>query len=249
MVRTVTLTRAAKAQSAARTDPQIEQDVIRELHWDQRVDQARIEVQVQKGAVLLKGAVSTYTQKVAAQDAAHRVSGVLDVVNDIKVQVDSAMERSDIEIAQAVRHALDWDVRVPSSQIRSTVADGWVTLDGDVGAWYERDAAEHAVRHLAGVRGVINAIDVDLPYVKTETIRDEIEQALERRAIREARHIEIDVRNGVVTLTGPIQSWAEREAVIGAARYTKGVRDVQDQLHFGPADNHPTARKRTEGAV
>ncbi len=245
----MTLTRPTKAQGAARTDPQIEHDVIHELNWDPRVDQRRIGVQVRTGVVLLKGAVGTYTQRVAAEDAAHRVSGVLDVVNDIKVQVDGAMERSDIEIAQAVRHALDWDVRVPSSQIRSTVADGWVRLDGDVGAWFERDAAEHAVRHLAGVRGVVNAIDVNLPYVKTETIRDEIELALERRAIRKARHIEIDVQNGVVTLTGPVQSWAEREAVIGAARYTQGVRDVQDHLHFGPGDNHPIARKRAERAV
>ena len=237
----MTATQPRKAQSAARSDRQIEQDVIRELHWDPRVDQTRIEVEANKGMVLLKGAVSTYSQRVAATQAAHRVSGVLDVVNDIKVHVDGSMDHSDIEIAHAVRHALEWDVRVPSSQLRSTVADGWVALEGEVAAWYERDAAEHAVRHLAGVRGVINTIDVNLPYVKTETIRDEIEQALERRAIREARHIEIEVRNGVVTLTGPVQSWAEREAVIGAARYTEGVRQLEDHLHFGPVDNHPTA--------
>jgi osmotically-inducible protein OsmY len=96
---------------------------------------------------------------------------------------------------------------------------------------------------------VINAIDVNLPYVKTETIRNEIEHALERRAVREARHIDIDVRNGIVTLTGPVQSWAEREAVLGAARYTQGVRQVEDRLHFGQVDDHPKQSGRAHTAV
>jgi osmotically-inducible protein OsmY len=76
------------------------------------------------------------------------------------------------------------DVIVPDTQIRSTIAQGWVTLEGEVGAWHERDAAELAIRNLPGVHGVINKIEVNLPYVKTETIHDEIEQALERRPRR-----------------------------------------------------------------
>jgi osmotically-inducible protein OsmY len=107
-----------------KTDRQIQQDVIRELNWDPRVDHAHIDVRVENGVVLLNGAVGAYAQKLAAQDAAHRVSGVLDVVSDIKVHTVGSKERSDVEIAQAVRHAFEWDASVPSSQIRSTVTDG-----------------------------------------------------------------------------------------------------------------------------
>jgi osmotically-inducible protein OsmY len=215
-----------------KTDAQVQQDVLSELKWDGRVEETDIGVEVDNGIVTLTGSVSSYAKRMAAQEAAHRVSGVLDVANDIQVQVPGGFARTDPEIAQAVRHALEWDVIVPDNQIRSTVAQGWVTLEGEVGTWHERDGAERAIRNLPGVHGVIDKIHVNLPYVKTETIQDEIEQALERRAERHARHISISVRDGEVELTGPVESWAEREAILGAARYTPGVKKVLDHLRF-----------------
>jgi osmotically-inducible protein OsmY len=159
---------------------------------------------------------------------------VLDVANDIQVHVPGSLVRTDSDIAQAVRHALEWDVVVPDTQIRSTVSQGWVTLEGEVGAWFERDAAERALRNLPGVRGVVNTIEVSLPYVKADLIQDEIEQALDRRAARHARHIAIDVRDSTVELRGPYESWAEHEAILGAARSTPGVKKVEDHLRFAP---------------
>jgi osmotically-inducible protein OsmY len=215
-----------------KTDRQVQQDVLRELKWDPRVDETDVVVEVDNGIVTLTGSVGSYAKRMAAQEAAHRVAGVLDVANDIQVHVPGSYARTDTEIAWAVRHALESDVVVPDTLIRSTVSNGWVTLEGEVGAWHERDDAERAIRNLPAVRGVVNRIDVNLPYVKTETIHDEIEQALERRAERHANHIQITVRDGTVELRGPIQSWAEREAVLGAARYTPGVKDVEDHLQF-----------------
>ena len=61
-----------------------------------------------------------------------------------------------------------------------------------------------------------------------------IQEALERRAEREARRIRVDVRDGTVTLTGPIHFWAERKSVLAAARYTPGVRAVEDRLRTEP---------------
>jgi osmotically-inducible protein OsmY len=218
--------------NVTKTDSQIQQDVLRELKWDTRVEETDVGVEVDRAVVTLTGTVSSYAKRMAAQEAAHRVAGVLDVVNDIQVHLPGGLERTDTEIAQAVRHALEWDVVIPDTQIRSTVSDGWVTLEGGVGTWHERDSAERAVRNLAGVRGVNNQIKVNLPYVKTETIRDEIEHALDRRAERHAKNIQIEIREGIVKLTGPVHSWAEREAVIGAARYTPGVVSVEDHLHL-----------------
>jgi osmotically-inducible protein OsmY len=215
-----------------RTDSQIQQDVLNELSWDTRVEETEVGVEVDDGVVTLTGNVSSYAKRTAAQEAAHHVVGVLDVVNDLQVHPIGSLERIDTDIAQAVRHALEWDVVVPDTDIRTTVAHGLVTLEGEVGTWRERDAAEQAIRNLAGVRGVVNRIEVNLPYVKTETIRDEIEQALERRAERHARRIEIDVQGDTVRLSGPVHSWADREAVYCAARYTPGVRRVDDRMHF-----------------
>jgi osmotically-inducible protein OsmY len=218
-----------------KSDRQIQQDVISELQWDSRVDATRVGVEVDGSVVTLSGDVSDYVKKMAAQDAAHRVAGVHDVVNHIQVHLPGSIQRTDTDVAQAVRHALEWDVVVPDEQIQSTVADGWVTLEGEVDTWHERDAADRAVRHLTGIRGVINKLEVNLPYVRTDDIRDEIEHALERRAERHANRIQIDVFGNTVRLSGRVASWPEREAVVGAARGTPGVRTVEDQLTIDPS--------------
>jgi hyperosmotically inducible protein len=60
------------------------------------------------------------------------------------------------------------------------------------------------------------------------------EQDLQRRAEREPKRIRVDVRDGIATLTGSVHTWAERESVVAAARFTPGVRDVQDHLRTEP---------------
>jgi osmotically-inducible protein OsmY len=222
------------AQVIKKTDTQIHHDVLEELKWDSRVDETEVGVEVDKGVVTLTGTVTSWAKRMAAEEAARRVIGVLDIANDIKIKVPGGLTRTDTEIAQAVRHALQWDVFVPDEKITSTAADGWVTLDGTVERWSERADAERAVRNLMGVRGVVNKITVTPTKPVTADVRKAIEQALERRAEREAKRIRVDVRDGVATLTGSVHSWAERKSVVAAARFTPGVRDVQDQLRTEP---------------
>lgn len=221
-------------QTIKKTDTQIHHDVLEELKWDSRVDETEVGVQVAGGVVTLTGTVTSWAKRVAAQEAARRVIGVLDVANDLKVKAAGGFSRTDTEIAQAVRQALEWDVFVPNEKITSTVTDGWVTLEGPVERSTQREAAERAVRNLMGVKMVVNKIAVTQPKAVTGDVRKAIEQALERRAEREARQIGVDVRDGTVTLTGPVHSWAERKSVLAAARFTPGVRVVEDHLRTEP---------------
>ena len=71
-----------------------------------------------------------------------------------------SLGRTDSEIARAVRLAIGGDVLVPSDQIHLTVANGLVTLEGEVDYYSERADAERAIAHLPGVRGVTNKIQV-----------------------------------------------------------------------------------------
>ncbi|MCI0660117.1 MAG: BON domain-containing protein, partial [Acidobacteria bacterium] len=107
-----------------KTDELIRDDVIAELSWDNRVRETRIGVTVSRGVVTLTGTVTSFAKKLAAQDAAHRVDGVLDVANDIQVIRSDDLALTDTDIAKAVRHTLEWDVFVPDTHIRSTVSDG-----------------------------------------------------------------------------------------------------------------------------
>ncbi len=217
-----------------KSDSQIKSDVLNELRWDSRVDETDIGVQVKEGVVTLTGSVGVYAKKIAAREAAHRVHGVLDVVDELQVKVPGVGARTDTDIARAVRDALEWDAFVPDEKITSTVSLGIVTLEGAVQTWSQRADAERVVRGLAGVRGVINQIAVAAKAVDTTRLKSDIEEALERQAEREARRIGISIKDGVVMLTGRVRSWVEKDTIDRVVGFAPGVRRVDDRLVVDP---------------
>ena len=217
------------------SDNDLKLRIMREMKWDSRVSWATINVEVHEGVATLTGSVPTYAQKTAAQDAAHRVMGVLDVANDIEVKPVNNFIRTDTDIASAVRNALAWDALVPDELIQSTVSDGWVTLEGEVDFWRERNDAERAMRRLTGVVGVINKITIRKRPVNESELRQEIESALETRADREADRLRIKVDNGAVEIWGRVHSWQERRAVLGSISHARGVTQVRDHLRIDPS--------------
>jgi osmotically-inducible protein OsmY len=224
------------AQHVAKSDSQIQREVCDELKWNTRVKETDIGVEVSIGVVTLTGTVDSWTARVAAQEAAHRVSGVLDVANDIQVKLPGSHERNDTDIARAARAALAWHALVPHERIRTTVSYGSVTLEGTVDFWSQHDDAESCVRNLTGVRQVQNLITVEpvARLVSPQAVRATIEQALERHAEHAAKHVQIAITDGRVILSGDVPSWTDRDAIEGAARGTPGVRNVDNQLRIRP---------------
>jgi osmotically-inducible protein OsmY len=160
----------ARPRPAINSDVDIQHAALRALERDTHVKATDVGVSVHVGVVTLTGMVSTYAERVAAQAAAHRVAGVLDVANDLQVRIPGMLNRTDTEIALAVRRALGWDAPVPHEHIESTVSDGWVTLTGSVDSGSQREDAERAVRKLVGVCGVINELVVQGPLSKAEDV-------------------------------------------------------------------------------
>ena len=222
--------------SKVKTDAEIQQDVLRELAWDPRVEETDVGIEVDGGVVTLTGTVATWAKRLAAQEAAHRVAGVLDIANDIVVKIPGTLLRTDTDVAQAVRRALEWDVLVPHERIQSTVSNGWVTLEGSVDSWAEREDAERAVENLAGVRGVTDRVTIRAPQPpEPDRVRVAIEDALERRADRQVKRLRIEVTPaGAVKLSGTVRSLADKRATLAAARFTPGVRTVEDHLRVNP---------------
>jgi osmotically-inducible protein OsmY len=217
-----------------RNDLELMRQVARELRWDTRIGLAPVKVDVEDAVATLTGSVSSYAQKLAAQEAAHRVVGVLDVANDIEVKSISSTAPTDTQIAQAVRRALEWDALVPNEQIRSTVSNGWVTLEGEVDYWREREDAERTILRLNGVVGVLNEITIRNRSVDPEDLREQIENALECRADREANRFRVEIHDGKVDLHGRVHSWQEKRAVLGSVRHAPGVTEVSDHLRIDP---------------
>jgi osmotically-inducible protein OsmY len=222
-------------QMTMKPDGDIQQDVACELAWDTRLSPTEIGIQVKDGIVTLTGTVDSWAKLRAAQDAAHRVASVLDVANELVVKLPDSAQRTDTEIAQAVRRALESDVRVPDRQIRTTVSRGMLTMEGEVAHWSQRSDAERAVEHLAGVSRVINRVEVNpTELASVAKARAAVDSALERQAAREAGRIQLDASGDTVSVSGTVHSWREREAVIGAVRGTQGVQEVNDHLRIEP---------------
>jgi len=174
--------------------------------------------------------------RLGAQDAAHRVAGVLDVANDIHVKLPGSSEFNDTDIARVVRNALHWDVLVPDQRIKSTVSNGVVTLKGTVDSWAEYDDAARCVKNLRGVVEVQNLLSVDPPAnpVLFTDLRASIEGALVRHAEHAAKRVNLAVAKDKVILSGDVPTWADWQAVEGAVRGTPGVRMVDNQLRIQP---------------
>lgn len=214
-------------------DTKLQHDVLAELEWDPSVDASQIGVTAKDGVVTLTGVVSSFADKMAAERAAKRVYGVRAVANDIEVKLPGGTERSDTEIAAAAVNALKWDTSVPGEAITVTVRNGWITLEGEVEWFYQKDASERAVRLLKGVKGVVNNIKVK-SRVKPGDIKDKIEEAFKRNAEIDARRITVETQDGKVILSGRVRSWAERDEAEQAAWSAPGVTAVENHITVAP---------------
>ena len=213
----------------SKTDIQLKKDIEEELRWDPMVNSAQIGVTVDKGAVSLLGAVDTYAEKWAAEDAAKRVGGVRTIAQDLVVKIQSEHKHSDLEIAEAVQSAIKWNVYIPST-VTAKVQQGAVTLEGEVTWNFQRDAATRAVRYLTGVITVYNSITLKQSQTSVAQVRGKVLAALQRQATTDAKSIDIETSGGKVTLTGHASSWQSIEDAANAAWAVPGVTQVIDQV-------------------
>jgi osmotically-inducible protein OsmY len=207
----------------------IREAVEAELRFDPLVDHTNISVRNLNGQVALNGTVPNYPQYLEAAAAAQRVAGVTEVHNHLEVVLPAGDYRDDAMLTTAANNALSLNVTVPDG-IEATASDGNLTLTGTVHYGAQRAAAERAVAGLTGVRNIKDEteiwVDADRADV-TFLVRD----ALDRSAlVADDSDVAVDTEGNTVRLIGHVRTWAEHDAVIGAAWMASGVMDVRDDL-------------------
>jgi osmotically-inducible protein OsmY len=212
-----------------KTDIQLQQDVLSELKWEPSVNAAHIGVEVKEGIVTLAGHVDSYAEKWGAEKAAQRVSGVRALAVEMDVTLPGSSQRTDADIARSAETALHWMTYIPKESIKIMVANGWITLSGEVEWNYQRETAAERVHYLMGVKGVSNQITLK-SKVSSGAIKADIEAALKRRVHVDVEKISVNVQGTNVVLTGNVHSLSERDLVRHAAWGSPGVQSVTDQL-------------------
>ena len=214
-------------------DARLRDAVMQQLEWDPAVDASGIGVTARGGAVVLTGSINTYAAKLAAERAAKRVSGVRAVANDLEVKL--AAGRTDADIAADAATMLKLHNEVPDS-VQAAVHHGHVTLTGTVDWHYQRMQAERAVRHIRGVRHVVDRIAV-VPRNTTRDMHRRITEALYRNATLDAKRIDVTVTGSVAHLKGTATSWQQRDAAERAAYDAPGITLVDNQIIVEPPND------------
>jgi osmotically-inducible protein OsmY len=115
---------------------------------------------VQKGWVTLSGKVDWHYQRQAAQDAVHKLSGVVGITNLIEI----APHVRAVDVRTKIIDALKRNAITEANSIQIKVDDAKVTLEGRVHDWHEHDLVTQAAWSAPGVCSVDDRISVSQAF-------------------------------------------------------------------------------------
>lgn len=137
-------------------DAEIAKRALNSLEWNISVPANKVKVEVEKGQVTLSGEVDWQYQRLAAESDVRRLSGVLGVINLVKVKPHA----SAYDVRQKIKAALDRNAQIEANGISVTSDGGKVTLSGKVHSWHERNLAERTAWSAPGVTEVDDRLTI-----------------------------------------------------------------------------------------
>lgn len=210
-------------------DPAITRQIELAFHRNFRLSDIEISVTTIRGAVTLKGNVTTNFDRRIAERVAQRIAGVRSVANLIEVV---PAEREDLAISQDIEFRMRTSPFLQSKTVQVEVNNGMVTLTGIVPSWNEFRRTEGIVNQVPGVRQIVNRLQVDEPepQVSDEQIKENVENTFKWDAYLAGLGIEVFVEAGIVTLAGEVPHLYHRERATEQVLAMEGVREVSNRL-------------------
>lgn len=216
------------------TDQDIKKGIVAQIDYISHCDPSKITVSVENGLVTLRGSVPTMLSREAVYDAAISIKGVVSVDNRIRVEFPEGDDFSDDNtIKTRVENVIKWNPDLDGANIDFKVNDGIVQLEGSVDVFWKKIHAQELVSYIRGVIEVRNHLHVvPTRRVKDEIIAKQVMESLRRNSLIKADRVNLKVENGLVTLHGNVENWAEKNAVYFAALHAEGVIHVDNRLNI-----------------
>jgi hyperosmotically inducible protein len=247
----------SRQEAVEAADDAIKAKVEAALKADRSLADSDVTVEsVNKGVVVLSGTAASLTDHLNAVADAHAVSGVKQVASEIK-SPDALSDKevwretkpkaagdtpdavsgtmSDLWITSAAKVRLIANDQTPASAINVDTFNGTVTLFGMVPTAAAKSAAEAEVAKVSGVKKVRNELQVvaeakqDAVEANDSEIQARVAKKVDASAIDDS-DITVDVKGGVVRLSGAVEHQTDRLRALTLARSTSGVRSVVDDL-------------------
>jgi osmotically-inducible protein OsmY len=148
------------------------------------------------------------------------------------------MSKYDDEIKKNVIAQLDWDSRVNANDVKVTVVDHVVVLEGTVPTYWSKMAAEEDCELVSGVKRVDNLLDVrwslDKEPLKAD-VSTKVVQALGTNPNIDASRVTVSESGGVVSLKGSVDSLWRKQLIEHVASDVIGVRRINSHLTIVPS--------------
>lgn len=158
----------------------------------------------------------------------------------------SVGDKTDTDISNAVENELLINSTTPSYLIDAETINGIVTLSGTVDNILARDRAVKIARTVKGVRGVVNEINVDVPYRTNSVLERDIQNALLFDPATESYEVKVTATNGNVTLDGKVQSWQEKQLAEHVTKGVKGVKSIENKISVDWTMDRPDTEIKAE---
>jgi len=234
-----------------RPDAAIQRDVATTLARDVYLTGLPIAATVQNGVVTLMGEVATVYQQERAGDAARLVWNVTGVINDLTVTQGGSMGTrqkspmpTDAQVTAAVYDTLAADQRLAPSEVTVHVQQGEVTLHGVIPSYYQKHIAEQVAHDVVGVARVINELAVRTAHRDDADIQADVQLQLNTDALLAPGSLGVRSHNGIVTLTGNVNSDFVKLHVTAVTARLKGIRNILNNITVSSAWDTDAAIER-----
>lgn len=243
------------------SDETVREAVSRAILYDPRVESETVMVANEGGEVVLRGTVDSIAARLTAERLAENTAGVADVENRLKVRLTGPVAED--KLHDRIEAAFVDDPLIDASAVNATVSDGSVWLYGSVDHYYEKGRVENVVAQIDGVTSIVNNLTVENPnrpftvdpyvdpwptraypwydyepgvsFKEDRKIKREIDDQLWWSPYVDADEVTVTVAGGIATLTGTVDSVAERRAAAQNA-FQGGATWVVNKLEVGAED-------------
>jgi osmotically-inducible protein OsmY len=157
------------------------------------------------------------------------------------------MQRTDEQIKTTIVNRLSWDTRVDASDVLVGVNAGVVHLRGTVPIFPSLQIVLNTVVETPGVVRVENDLAVLLPdtgpWQDSEGLQHYAEYILDSMVDLNGFRIRVSVDQGIITLTGAVPFYWQRQKAAHLVGNLVGVRDVRNEITVVPS------RRATDAAI